>query len=99
MNPEGIVRANARGTFRAFDCQKQLGLKWRKSEVFVKVQLSTIAQNQGCVCSDNTSRTHITQKTPAHWVKVGDWPLTSSGKIQKFVLRERFVKGEFVEVR
>ena len=35
------------------------------------------------------------QKTPAHWVAVKDWPLTGSGKIQKFVLRERFVAGEF----
>jgi fatty-acyl-CoA synthase len=35
------------------------------------------------------------QKTPAHWIAVADWPLTGSGKIQKFVLRDRFVAGEF----
>jgi fatty-acyl-CoA synthase len=35
------------------------------------------------------------QKTPAHWITVQDWPLTGSGKIQKFVLRDRFVAGEF----
>ena len=35
------------------------------------------------------------QKTPAHWIAVDDWPLTGSGKIQKFVLRDRFVAGEF----
>jgi fatty-acyl-CoA synthase len=35
------------------------------------------------------------QKTPAHWIEVQAWPLTGSGKIQKFVLRERFVAGEF----
>jgi fatty-acyl-CoA synthase len=35
------------------------------------------------------------QKTPAHWIEVQDWPLTGSGKIQKFVLRDRFVAGEF----
>jgi fatty-acyl-CoA synthase len=33
-------------------------------------------------------------KTPARWVEVNGWPLTGSGKIQKFVLRERFVSGE-----
>lgn len=33
------------------------------------------------------------QKTPAHWVEVSEWPLTGSGKIQKFVLRERFLTG------
>jgi len=28
------------------------------------------------------------QKTPAHWIWVNAWPLTGSGKIQKFKLRE-----------
>ena len=35
------------------------------------------------------------QKTPAHWIALPEWPLTGSGKIQKFVLRDRFVAGEF----
>ena len=35
------------------------------------------------------------QKPPAHWIAVTEWPLTGSGKIQKFVLRDRFVAGEF----
>lgn len=35
------------------------------------------------------------QKTPVYWVYVDDWPLTGSGKIQKFKLREAFEKGEF----
>jgi len=35
------------------------------------------------------------QKTPAHWIEIAEWPLTGSGKIQKFVLRERFERGEF----
>jgi fatty-acyl-CoA synthase len=34
-------------------------------------------------------------KTPAHWIWVDEWPLTGSGKIRKFVLSERFVKGEY----
>ena len=33
-------------------------------------------------------------KTPKHWVVVESFPLTPSGKIQKFVLRQRFVDGE-----
>lgn len=35
------------------------------------------------------------QKTPAQWIAVQDWPLTGSGKIQKFVLRDRFLAGDF----
>ena len=31
------------------------------------------------------------QKCPAHWIEVSDWPLTGSGKIQKFVLRDRWI--------
>ncbi|WP_309643942.1 AMP-binding protein [Phenylobacterium sp.] len=37
------------------------------------------------------------QKTPAHWIEVNEWPLTGSGKIQRFVLRDRFVAGEFAQ--
>ena len=38
-------------------------------------------------------------KTPRHWVFVDEFPLTASGKVKKFVLRERFIKGEFSSVR
>lgn len=31
------------------------------------------------------------QKTPTHWVEVQQWPLTGSGKIQKFALRDEWV--------
>lgn len=33
------------------------------------------------------------QKTPARWVEVKDWPLTGSGKIQKFALRDMLLSG------
>jgi acyl-CoA synthetase (AMP-forming)/AMP-acid ligase II len=32
-------------------------------------------------------------KTPRHWVFVNTFPLTASGKVQKFVLREEFASG------
>jgi fatty-acyl-CoA synthase len=35
------------------------------------------------------------QKTPAYWIWVDTWPLTGSGKIQKFKLAEAFVAGEY----
>lgn len=34
------------------------------------------------------------QKTPSHWFSVPDFPLTGSGKIQKFALRDRFLAGD-----
>jgi fatty-acyl-CoA synthase len=34
------------------------------------------------------------QKTPAYWIWVDQWPMTGSGKIQKFALREAFMRGE-----
>jgi fatty-acyl-CoA synthase len=34
------------------------------------------------------------QKTPAYWIWVDAWPLTGSGKIQKFKLSEAFVAGD-----
>ena len=35
------------------------------------------------------------QKTPVFWVWVDEWPLTGSGKIRKFQLREKFEHGEY----
>ena len=35
------------------------------------------------------------QKTPFYWIWVEDWPLTGSGKIQKFKLAEQFAEGQF----
>ena len=35
------------------------------------------------------------QKTPKFWIWVDAWPLTGSGKIQKFKLAESYEKGEF----
>jgi fatty-acyl-CoA synthase len=37
------------------------------------------------------------QKTPKHWIWVDGWPLTGSGKIQKFKLAEQFAAGEHRE--
>ncbi len=31
------------------------------------------------------------QKCPAHWIEVSEWPLTGSGKIRKFKLRDEWV--------
>ena len=34
-------------------------------------------------------------KTPARWIELDVFPLTGSGKIQKFVLRDRYLQGEY----
>lgn len=34
-------------------------------------------------------------KIPARWITIDEWPLTGSGKIQKFVLRERLEAGHY----
>jgi len=39
------------------------------------------------------------QKTPVYWVYVEEWPLTGSGKIQKFKLAEAFQRGEFAALK
>ena len=39
-------------------------------------------------------------KTPRYWTMLEEFPLTPSGKIQKFVLRERFLaQGPDVAIR
>jgi fatty-acyl-CoA synthase len=37
------------------------------------------------------------QKTPTKWFDVDGFPLTGSGKIQKFALRSSWEQGEFAE--
>jgi fatty-acyl-CoA synthase len=46
-------------------------------------------------------REHLApHKTPRYWTMVEDFPLTPSGKVQKFVLRERFLaQGPDVAIR
>jgi fatty-acyl-CoA synthase len=44
-------------------------------------------------------REHLApHKTPKHWFVLDAFPLTGSGKIQKFKLRDGWVKGEFGEI-
>ena len=44
-------------------------------------------------------REHLSpQKTPKHWFCVEEFPLTGSGKIQKFTLRKQWEAGEFREI-
>ncbi len=38
------------------------------------------------------------QKTPKHWYLMEEFPLTGSGKIQKFVLRQQWEEGKFEEM-
>jgi fatty-acyl-CoA synthase len=35
------------------------------------------------------------QKTPSVWCRVGAFPLTGSGKVQKYILRDRYLAGDF----
>jgi fatty-acyl-CoA synthase len=44
-------------------------------------------------------REHLSpQKTPRYWYAVDAYPLTGSGKIQKFVLRKQWEEGAFSEL-
>ena len=46
-------------------------------------------------------REHLApHKTPRYWTMLDEFPLTPSGKVQKFVLRERFLaQGPDVAIR
>ena len=44
-------------------------------------------------------RQHISpQKTPSTWVHVREFPLTGSGKVQKFAIRDKFLAGDYGEI-
>ena len=43
-------------------------------------------------------QTHLSaQKTPTTWVQVPEFPLTGSGKVQKFAIRDKFLAGGYGE--
>jgi len=47
----------------------------------------------------NHCRAHLSaQKTPSVWVQVSEFPLTGSGKVQKFAIREQYLAGGYGEV-
>ena len=35
------------------------------------------------------------QKTPTKWVVVDEFPMTGSGKVQKFAIREKWLSGKY----
>jgi fatty-acyl-CoA synthase len=44
-------------------------------------------------------RAHLSaQKTPSVWVQVPEFPLTGSGKVQKFAIREQYLAGSYGEL-
>ena len=44
-------------------------------------------------------RQHLApHKTPKHWVALDAFPLTASGKIQKYKLRDQWAAHEFAEL-
>ncbi len=47
----------------------------------------------------NYLREHLApHKTPKHWFEATDFPMTGSGKIQKYKLREQWCNGEWAEL-
>ena len=44
-------------------------------------------------------RTHLAaHKTPVRWISVDEFPLTGSGKIQKFALRDGYANGDYQDL-
>ena len=58
------------------------------------VRLSSGASLDPVVLIAHCRANMAAQKTPAHWIEVSEWPLTGSGKIQKFALRDQWVAGD-----
>ena len=61
-----------------------------------EVVVAFVRLEAGAVLDDGALIAHCreriaAQKTPTRWIELNEWPLTGSGKIQKFVLRERLI--------
>ena len=65
-------------------------------EVLGEAVAAFVRMNDGAEFDPEMLRAHCRsliapQKCPAHWQSVSEWPLTGSGKIQKFKLRDQWV--------
>jgi fatty-acyl-CoA synthase len=70
--------------------------KWGEIAVcFLRVQGGSVPAKGDLI--GHLRRDLAAPKTPAHWIVVESFPLTTSGKIQKFVLRERYIAGDFID--
>jgi fatty-acyl-CoA synthase len=66
-------------------------------------ELAAFIRTTGALPSIEVLRTHVRSrlaapKTPRYWVFVEHFPLTGSGKIQKFVLRQQWEQGAFTVI-
>ena len=68
----------------------------RRGEIPVAfVRLNAGASLDGDALAAHCRERIAAYKTPERWIAVEEWPLTGPGKIQKFVLRDRLIAGEY----
>ena len=68
-----------------------------------EIPIAFVRLAEGAELDPNALKAHCrtllaAQKTPAKWVQVREYPMTGSGKIQKFQLRDNYLAGEYGEV-
>ncbi|KLI65176.1 AMP-binding protein [Aurantiacibacter marinus] len=71
-------------------------------EVLGEAVAAFVRMTDGAVFDPEALRAHCRsqiapQKCPAHWQQVSEWPLTGSGKIQKFKLRDQWIAERVAE--
>jgi fatty-acyl-CoA synthase len=71
--------------------------KWGES-VAAFVRLAPGQSIDGSVLDAYLRERIAAYKTPRHWFFVAEFPMTGSGKIQKFKLRDQWVAGEWAEL-
>ena len=68
-----------------------------------EIVAAVIRPAPGCAPTPGALRTHCRErlapiKTPVVWLRTAEFPLTGSGKVQKFALREMWARGELAEL-
>lgn len=67
-----------------------------------EIPIAFVRPVEGCSVDPDTLKAHCrtllaAQKTPAKWIGVSEYPMTGSGKIQKFQLRDNYLAGAYGE--
>lgn len=97
---ENLFPAEIENTLLEHDTVADVAVVGLPDDKWGEIVAAFVQPADGAEISGETLKSHCRErlaaiKTPAVWVRVDSFPLTGSGKIQKFALRDGYLAGTF----
>ncbi|SLN72487.1 2,3-dihydroxybenzoate-AMP ligase [Falsiruegeria litorea R37] len=96
---ENLFPAEIENTLLEHEAVADVAVVGLPDDKWGEIVAAFIRPAEGAVLNGDSLKAHCRErlaaiKTPVVWASVDSFPLTGSGKIQKFALRENYLKGE-----